>query len=83
MHWLMMARDTRPEPDDWGAPLASDGRALDAARAIADLHTIIVPLICFGVALLFWLGMRFAFAPSARHLRRHLRRRLGRWIAGD
>ncbi|MGY3393429.1 hypothetical protein ACVWW6_006020 [Bradyrhizobium sp. USDA 3311] len=71
--------DNLPEPEDWGPPKASEGHALEVARIVTDAHTFIVPLIWFGVALLFWLGMRFAFAPSARHLRR----RFGRWIAGD
>lgn len=66
-------------PDDHGEITMSDIRTAEWAKTVTDAHTFIVPALWFGAALFFWLGMRFLFAPSAGHLRR----RLGRWIAGD
>jgi hypothetical protein len=68
------------QPDDFGPPKMSDIYRVEKAKMITDAHTFIVPTIWLGVAIFFWLGMRFLFASSSA---RNLRRRLGQWIAGE
>lgn len=71
--------ETFSRPDDTAEIKASDIYWLEKAKVVTDAHAFIVPVIWFGAALLFWLGMRFMFAPSARHLRR----RLAAWLTRD